>query len=153
MTVRTRQSGLTYVEVLIAAVLITIALVPATQALRTGMLGAEIQTSATEQHYAVLARIEEVLAEPHSILAAAASVAGNYQTPTSYSDTAGTPDRVVVYIALYDADDADGDGNVYTVPDPNVDGDNNPYTGYIGPLWVRTGVEGSVVALETLTAP
>ena len=148
-----RQSGLTYVEVLIAAVLIAVALVPATQALRTGMLSAEVHSSAVEQHYAVLARIEEVLAEPYSILTSAASVAGDYKTPTSYSDTGGTPGRVVVYIALYDANDADGDGNVHTVPDPNVDGDNNPYTDYSGPLWVRAEVEGSVVGLETLTAP
>ena len=148
-----RQSGLTYVEVLIAAVLIAVALVPATQALRTGMLSADVHSSVVEQHYAVRARIEEVLAEPHPTLTSAASVAGDYKTPTSYSDAAGTPDRVIVYVALFDANDDDKDGNGFTVPDPNADGDNNPYTGYSGPLWVRAEVEGSIVGLETLTAP
>lgn len=148
-----RQAGLTYVEVLVAAVLIAVALVPALQSLHSGTLGAEIHTSAVEQHYAVLARIEDVLAEPYSMLTAAAGTAGDFQTPTAYSDAAGTEDRVVVYIALYDANDDDNDGDVFTVPDLNVDGDNNPFTGYSGPLWVRAEVEGSVAGLETLTAP
>ena len=153
MKFRARQSGLTYVEVLIAAVLIAIALVPALQSLHTGMLGADVHSSSVNQHYATLARLEEVLAEPYSLLTAAAATAGDYKTPTTYSDTAGTPDRVVVYVALYDADDADKDGNAFTVPDPDVDKDGNPYTGYTGPLWVRAEVEGSVIGLETLSAP
>ena len=54
---------------------------------------------------------------------------------------------------LIDADDRDGDGNPFTVPDPNLDGDNDLYTGYVGPLWLRVEIEGSVTAFETLTAP
>jgi len=150
---RARQSGLTYVEVLVAAVLLAIVLVPALQALHTGMLGAEVHSSTVDQHYAVLSRMEEVLAEPYSMLTAAAGAAGDEQTPTTYSDAAGPVDRRLVYLALYDADDADGDGNVFTVPDPNLDGDFDPYTGYAGLLWVRVEVEGSVTWLETLSAP
>ena len=152
MTSRTGQAGLTYVEVLVATILLAIVLVPALQALSTGVLGSEVHTSTVDQHYAVVSRMEEVLAEPHSVLTAAASAAGDYQAPTSYSDTAGTPNRRIVYLALYDIDDADGDGNVFTVPDPDLDGDSDPFTGYTGPLWVRVEVQGSVMWLETLTA-
>ena len=152
MIPRNRQSGLTYVEVLVATVLLAIMLVPALQALGTGVLGSEVHASMVEERYAVLSRMEEVLAEPHSMLTAAAGAAGSYKNPTSYSDAGGTPSRRVVYVGLYDADDADGDGNVYTVPDPNLDGDFNPYTGYTGLLWVRVELEGSVIGLETLTA-
>lgn len=139
-------------EVLVATMLLAIMLVPAIQALGTGVLGSEVHTSMVEERYAVLSRLEEVLAEPYSMLTAAADAAGNYKTPTSYSDADGTPNRRIVYLGLYDAADADGDGNVYTVLDPNLDGDSDPYTGYTGPLWVRVEVEGSVTALETLTA-
>lgn len=153
MTLRSRQSGLTFVEVLVAAVLLAVVLVPAIEALRTGMLGAEVHASTASDHYAALSRMEEVLAEPHSLLLTAASAAGHYKTPTGYSDTAGSAQRRVVFIGLYDADDTDGDGDPFTVPDPNLDGDNDPYTGYFGPLWLRVEIEGSVTAFESLTAP
>ena len=153
MNIRARQSGLTYVEVLVAAVLIAIALVPALQSLHTGVLASNVHSSSVNQHYAVLARLEEVLAEPQSTLISAAAAAGDYKTPTSYSDAAGAPDRVVVYIALYDVEDGEGNGDQYDVEDPNLDGDGNPFTGYLGPLWVRAEVEGSVIGLETLSAP
>lgn len=147
-----RQSGLTYIEVMVAAVLIAIALVPAVDALHTGVLGSRVLDSSSNEHYAVLAKMEEVLAEPFGALTGAAAAAGGKSTPSSYSDAAGPPDRRLVFIALYDADDADGDGNVFTVPDANLDGDNNPYTGYIGLLWVRVEVAGSVASLESLVA-
>ncbi|MDH3408237.1 MAG: hypothetical protein OEN51_02595 [Gammaproteobacteria bacterium] len=147
-----RQSGVTYIEVMVAAVLIMIALIPAVEALRTGMLSSEILESSSSEHYAVLARMEEVLAEPFGTLTSAASAAGSQSTASIYSDAVGPPGRRLVFIALYDADNADGDGDVFTVLDPNLDGDNNPYTGYTGLLWVRTEVEGSITSLESLVA-
>lgn len=148
-----RQSGLTYIEVMVAAMLIVITLAPAVEALHTGILGSAVLESSSNEHYAVLARMEEVLAEPYGTLTGAAAAAGSSSTPSSYSDASGPPDRRLVFIALYDADNADGDGNVFTVPDPNLDGDNDPYTGYTGLLWLRVEVEGSVTSLESLVAP
>jgi len=150
---RNRQSGLTLVEVLVAAVLIMVVLVPAMEALRTGMLGNQVLRSTSGEHYAVLSRMEEMLAEPYGALTSAAAAAGSELTPSSYSDAAGPPDRRLVFIALYDATDADGDGNVFSVPDPDLDGDGNPYTDYSGLLWVRVDVEGSITSLESLVAP
>lgn len=149
-----RQSGLTYIEVMIAALLISIALVPAIDALYTGTLASNVYTTSSAEHYAALAKMEELLAEPQALLITAAAAAGNETTPsTYYSDAAGIPNRRLVYVALYDADDGDGDGNVFTVPDPNLDGDNDPYTGYTDLLWVRVEVEGSVTSFESLAAP
>lgn len=150
---RNRQAGLTLVEVLVAAVLLMAMLVPAMEALRTGMLGNEVLHSTSGEHYAVLSRMEEVLAEPFGTLTSAAAAAGSESTPSSYSDAAGPPDRRLVYVALYDATNADGDGNVFTVLDPDLDGDSNPYTGYTDLLWVRVEVEGSITTLESLVAP
>jgi len=149
---RNRQSGLTLVEVLVAAVLIMAVLMPAVEALRTGMLGSEVLRSTSGEHYAVLSRMEEVLAEPYGTLTSAAAAAGSESTPSSYSDAAGPPDRRLVFVALYDAANADGDGNVFTVLDPDLDGDGSPYTGYAGLLWVRVEVEGSITTLESLVA-
>ena len=147
-----RQTGLTYVEVLIAIAIIAVALVPALEALHTGMLGTEIHQASTSQHYAVTARMEEMLAEQHGVLVAAAAITGGPTMPSSYSDPAGTPDRRLVYVALYDADNLDGDGDVFTVLDPNLDGDSDPYTGFTGLVWVRVELEGSVIAFESLSA-
>ncbi|MBT8102970.1 MAG: hypothetical protein KJO95_08370 [Gammaproteobacteria bacterium] len=144
---------MTYMEVAIAAAIMSIALVPAMEALQNGMLGARVFQTSSDEHYSVLARMEEVLAEPYGSLAMAAAVAGSEKVPSSYSDAAGPPDRRLVFIALYDADDADGDGDVFSVPDPNFDGDNDPYTGFTGLLWVHVEVEGSVTSLESLVAP
>ena len=151
---RYRQEGLTYIEVMIAAALIAIAVLPAMDALYTGMLGSDVYESKSAEHYATLAKMEEMLAEPQSLLLSAAAATGNSKTPSGlYSDAAGTPNRRLVFVALYDADNVDGDGDFFTVPDPNTDGDNDPYTAYAGLLWVRVEVEGSVTFLESLSAP
>lgn len=147
---RNRQSGLTLVEVLVAALLIMIALVPAVEALHTGLLGREVFESSASEHYTVLSRMEELLAEPYGALTSAAAAAGSQSTVSSYSDASGQPDRRLVFIALYDANNADGDGNLFSVLDDNLDGDNDPYTGYDELLWVRVEVEGSNTALESL---
>ena len=147
-----RQSGLTYIEVMIATALVAIALLPAMDGLYTSMRGSDVVESSSNEHYAALALMEDVLAEPFSMLTAAAAGAGDGVTPSSYSDGSGAPARRLVFIALYDADNSDGDGDVFTVLDHNADKDNDPYTGYEGLLWVRVEIEGSVTSLESLTA-
>lgn len=149
---RAQQFGLTYIEVMIAAALMSIALVPAIEALHTGMLAGNVLQSSTDEHYAVLARMEEVLAEPFGTLTSAAAATGSQSIPSSYSDAAGPPNRRLVYLALYDAENADGDNDEFTVLDPNLDGDNNPFTGYTGLLWVRVEVQASATSLITLAA-
>ena len=135
-----REAGISYVEVMIAMALIAIALVPAIDALRTSLgTGSGYATRLTE-HYRVAGRLEDVLAEPFQDLDAAAVAAGSETVASSYSDAAGTPDRRLVYLARYDADDADGDG------DPFTGGD-------VGLLWVRVVLEQGGSDLESLTTP
>lgn len=149
------QRGLSYVEVIIAAALIAIALVPMLEALQSGIQGAGIHQSLTTDHYQLKAKMEEVLAEPFTNLLSAAAAAGNKTTPTSYSDSAGSSQRRLVYLSFYDAGDTDGDTDPFTILDANTDADNNPYTGtdvVIDLLWVRIEIENSVQAFETLTS-
>jgi len=147
------QAGLTYVEVMVAVALLGLALVPAIEALQTGLLAGDVSRTLTEEHYAAQACMEEVLVEPYALLRGAAEAAGNETIATSYSDAAGTPYRCLVFVALYDVENADGDGDAFTVPDPDLDGDGDPYTDYSGTLWVQVEVEGSVSVLQSLTAP
>ena len=138
--------GFSYVEVLVAMFILAIALVPAMQALQSGIQGAGIHQQTTQQHYALLARMEAMLAESYANLLTAAETAGNNSTPSSYSDTVGQTDRIVVYLSLYDAD-----ADPFTITDPNNDGDNNIYTGdTTGLLWLKVQLENSPYAFESL---
>ena len=140
----TKMAGFSFVEVLIATVLIAIALVPAMDALLPGMAGGGIHETRTEDHYRLLAKIEEVLAEPFTDLDAAAIAAGSPTTATlSYSDIFTYPDgRQItrnIFISRYDGD--------------NADADNNPFTGTdVGLLWVRGVIAGSSLSFEALTS-
>ena len=139
MTPRARQSGLTLVEVLVTMVLLTILLVPAMQALRTSVTGAEVHANLAADQFRLTSRMEELLAEPWSDLEAAAIAAGGPGAASSYSDAAGPPGRLIVYLSFYDGD--------------NADADDDPFTGTdAGLLWIRIEAEGTVHDLHTLRA-
>lgn len=129
-----RQAGLSYIEVLTAVVIIAISVIPATDALRNAMHVAASDGQATVNHYRMTSKMEEVLADPFST--ASARAAGT-STATSYSDTAGSTDRRLVFISRYDGD--------------NADADDDPFTGTeAGLLWVRVEIEGTATALQAL---
>lgn len=133
------SSGYSYVEVLVAMVLIAVALVPAMNALRLGVTAGTVQEARAVRHYEFVGRLEQVLAEPFVLLDAEAEAVGDPSLPTSYSDAPGTPDRMLVFLSRYDVDNADTDGNPFTGTDPGV-------------LWVRIEVENTIQSLETLVS-
>lgn len=131
---RLHQSGISYVEVLAAVIIIAVTAVPAINALRGAMHVSESDGQATINHYRLLSKMEAVLAESHATLSAAAA---GVATATSFSDAAGSADRRLVFIAPYDGD--------------NADADNDPFTGADdGLLWVKAEIEGSVSVLYAL---
>jgi prepilin-type N-terminal cleavage/methylation domain-containing protein len=149
------QRGFSYLEVLVAVVVVAVALTPALEAIRTGFESADVHARSVQLAARAAGTLETVLAEPFATLRAEAAAAGAYKVPTSYSDSAGAADRAIVYLSYYDAGDSDGDGNPFTILDPDTDGDSNPYTGgtpHIGLLWARVEIEGTAVAFESLTA-
>jgi Tfp pilus assembly protein PilE len=110
-----KQHGFTYTEVLLSAVLLAVLLVPALQALQTGIAGGA--TSAMAARPPLLrAKMEEVLANPFPELYAetypkvgtttcnTTSTICNTTTSVSvtYSDSAGATDRRVVVLYRYD---------------------------------------------------
>jgi len=142
-TTPARMNGFSYVEVLIAVVLIVIALVPALDALIPGVAGSGIHESIAEDHYQLTGKLEQVLVEPFGQLNSAAVAAGSPTTPTSYSDVftyaSGRQITRNVFLSRYDAD--------------NADADNDPFTGTDdGLLWVRVAIAGTGYRIESLVS-
>ncbi len=131
-----KSSGFSLIEVLIAMVILAITLVPAMDAIRTGMKGAEVHQDFQEQHYHLMSKMEEVLAESFSDLDIAATLAASPDNPSSYSDSAN---NLNVFIARYDVDNADADDDVFTGTDEMI--------------WVRTQLIDSGLVFESLVAP
>jgi len=136
---RRRESGFSYLEVLIATALIAVSLVPALEALSTG--GHDLQAVHAEDHYYLAAKLEEVLAQPFGYLDEAASAAASPAVPSSYSDSVTLADgRVLtrqVYLSRYDGDNADGNNNAFDGTDEGL-------------LWVRVEIEESGLGMERL---
>ena len=138
MSSRLGQAGLTLVEVLVSIVLLAILLVPAISALQTGIVGTNVHSDVATSHYRLTSRLEELLAESFGDLSDAALAAGGPTVPSSYSEPAA-PGRLLVYLSLYDGDNADADDDPFTGTEPDL-------------LWIRVEIEDSVHALETVRA-
>ena len=140
-TAPTRMTGFSYVEVLIAVVLIVVALVPALDALIPGVAGSGIHETLAEDHYQLTGRLEQVLVEPYGQLNSAANAAGSPTTPTTYSDVFTYPNgRQItrnVFLSRYDADNADADNDHFTGTDDGL-------------LWVRVAIAGTGMVIESL---
>ena len=133
------QHGLSYVEVLISTLLIVVALVPALDALSSGILGSRMHAEQVSDQARMLSRMEQTLAAPFAELRTQADAVAdpNIPLPEPWSDPPGTPSRLLVYIARYDGDDADGDSNPFTGTEADL-------------LWLRVRVEESPLSVETL---
>jgi len=106
---RLHPRGFSYVEILLSVVLLTALLVPALQALQSGVAGGQSPSLAARQ-LALRDKMEQVLAKPFADLYAqtyppagsnpnlAATLADG-----SLSDLAGAPNRRIVVLYRYDA--------------------------------------------------
>ena len=124
---------------LIATLLIAILLVPALDAMQSGIQGSGIHTQLAQNQYRMISKMEETLAVPYNKLLEKADLVADSKIliPPPYSDAAGTGSRRLVFLARYDGDDADGDKDPFTGTDAGL-------------LWVRVTIEDSPRALETV---
>lgn len=131
-----RQSGISYIEVIVATLLITIALVPMMDALGPGLQGSQIHRDRAEVNFALAGKLEAVLAEPFDELDAAAAAAGDFKVATTYSDVgARVPHEVFIW--RWDVDDADADDDGFTGGEDDI-------------LWVRVATVDGLTELQTL---
>ena len=135
---RVRQTGLSYIEVLVATLLLAIALVPMLEALQPGLQGSAIHQNQAAIHFTLKGKMEEVLAEPFETLDAEALAAGNATTPTPYSDGAAEVPHDV-FIGYWDADNADADDDGFTGVEDDL-------------LWVRVATTDGRIDLQTLVS-
>jgi type II secretory pathway component PulJ len=131
---RPRPSGFSYVEVMVAAMILALCLPAALQALGSAVRAADTQPGYTVNQQRLGSRIEVVLANRYATLDAAAIAAGNSPSAivAAYSDAAGTADRLIVNLYRYDG--------------------AAPSASDTGLLRVKVSIEGSALALETLKA-
>lgn len=135
-----RQRGVSYIEVLVASAIIAVSLVPAMEALNASMKSSQLSETAQQRNFLLTDKYEEVLAQSFDALDAEAESLANQTTPSPvFSDPAGVPNRRLVYLQRYDAD--------------NVDNDNNPFTGGdAGLCWVRVEIANSSVSRTVLVS-
>ena len=134
-----RQAGFSYMELLIATLLIAIMLVPALDAMQSGIQGSGVHTQLAQNQYRMISKMEQTLALPFSELLQRADAVADPKIliPPPFSDAAGTESRRLVFLARYDGDDADGDKDPFTGTDAGL-------------LWLRVTIEDSPRALETV---
>ena len=129
-------AGLSYVEVLVAVLLMSVALVPMMNAFTPSIQGVDLHSEKLESHYALAGVLETVLAESFFDLDEAADEAGAYTTATRYSDSSASI-PYEVFIWRYDAD--------------NLDRDDNPFTGGEDDLlWIKVSSADGQYSLQTL---
>ncbi|MDJ0881049.1 MAG: hypothetical protein QNJ56_05315 [Gammaproteobacteria bacterium] len=134
-----KQRGLSYIEVLIATVIIAVTLVPMLEGLQPGLQGSEIHLNQAQVHFTLQGKMEEVLAQPFDDLDAEALAAGSATTPTPYSNTgAAIPHEV--FLSRWDVDNADADDNGFTGVEDDM-------------LWVRVATTDGLNDLQTLLSP
>ena len=136
-----QQHGFTYTEVMLSAVLLAVLLVPALQALQSGVAGGATSAMAARQP-ALSAKMEEVLSNPFpDLYAETYNAGGNSATLVNVdlSDAAGATDRRVVVIYRYDASakalSANDTGLLYVRVYYEADGSANAINTLAGRWW------------------
>lgn len=135
-----KQLGMSYLEVLIAIIILTIALPAALQTLTQAVNHSRLYAHSVDAVGKLKSTMETVLNESYGDLDAAGIAAGSPTTLTTYSDSVGTDHRALVYLWRYDGD--------------NADADNDPFTGVDAELlWIKVEIENSPHSFETLLTP
>lgn len=90
MRATARHHGVAYVEAVLATVMVAVLLVPALNALTTGLLGTEVRSELGNQALSLQSKLDEVLAKPYSTLLAETN-APNANSPSTVSAALSDP--------------------------------------------------------------
>jgi type II secretory pathway pseudopilin PulG len=134
------QHGLTYLEVLIAVVILVIAMPAALATLSHAVNQSRLYVGSVESAAKLKSTMEMMLNVAFSDLDAEALSVGSPTVATSYSESAGTPNRALVYLSRYDGDNADVDDDPFTGVDADL-------------LWIKVAIENRAHSFETVLTP
>ena len=132
-------NGFAFLEVLVAAVILAVALVPASNALRTASEQGRSSRDRLAVEYLAVAKLETALAASWATLDEEAIKTGGTTASTLWSDPVGWTNRRLVYVSPHDINNADGDNNLLTGVEAGI-------------LRVRVEVSGTNILFETLVA-
>ncbi len=133
------KEGFAFLEVLVAAVILAIALVPASNALLAAGEQGRLSRERLAVEYLARAKLETALAASWQTLDEEAIKSAGVAASTLWSDPMGQINRRLVYVSAHDLDNADGDNNSLTGVDAGV-------------LRVRVEVSDTNILYETLVA-
>ena len=91
--------GLAYIEVIVALVIVVVALVPALNAMQSGLRGSQLLGAIAARDTSLRGKMEEVMAKPFDTLNAETFLSGGNTTAsvsTALSDAAGAERRIVI---------------------------------------------------------
>ncbi len=131
------NKGLSYAETLVAVAIMAIAILPGMRALQSGLNTSQQQLPLVQAQLHVTSRMDQLLALPFSALAAEAELVGSATIASDFSDPPGAQRRIV-YVSYYDADNADGDDDVFTGGESDL-------------VWLAVSLENSPILVTTLT--
>jgi type II secretory pathway pseudopilin PulG len=126
--------GFAYLEVIVAIVLIAVALIPALDALKSGVQASSALAEGNSVALHLQEKMQIVLAEPLEALQRAVPTSSPATTPSAYSDVSGSAGRRLVYLAHFD-----GATNAVTASTSGL-------------VWVKVAIEGSGHELQTLSS-
>jgi hypothetical protein len=98
-----RAGGFSYVEVVLATLLLAVCIVPATNALRNGAAAPQIVASQTKAMLCIKSQMEKVVAEPYHNLVLASGTLATPSATYSLAADSQCPARNI-YIARYNPD-------------------------------------------------
>ena len=128
------ERGFAYLEVIVAIILIAVALIPALDALQSGVQASSALAEGNSVALHLQEKMQIVIAEPLESLQRAVPASNPATTPSAYSDASGSANRRLVYLA-------------------NFDGATNAVTASAsGLVWVKVTLEGGSQELQTLTS-
>ena len=133
------SNGFAFLEVLVAAAILAVALVPASSALRAANEHGRASRDHLTVEYLALAKLEAALAASWDTLNNEAVITGGLTESTLWSDPAGPTNRRLVYVSPHDINNADGDNNLLTGVEAGI-------------LRVRVEVSGTNILYQTLVA-
>ena len=128
------ERGFAYLEVIVAIILIAVALIPALDALQSGVQASSVLAEGNSVALHLQEKMQIVIAEPLESLQRVVPASNPATTPSAYSDASGSTNRRLVYLAHFD-----GATNAVTASASGL-------------VWVKVMIEGSGHELQTLTS-